>query len=327
MGSRVWRQVRRPDRPRRNHLRRLNETARGLTLNAIGLGTIKRGGYLISHTPKAPPAPYRLLLGPSVQDCIDVTGRPSADLLDVPKLVELLKLIQKLGKWGQMLSVKLLVVLDGQPVSESLPQVLNCPVQPHNGRMLPLDLTGNGSKLTYQGDPDRNGFSGRLLHKIEGFDGYFFKYAGKFETSASRRGFDCITYVGTTSGAPDDAMTASPQLADAMNAKRCSIERLVSQDSPTGQTPPTAAPRTKKVTLELEQTDPQNVKDFFASKPTGYYLMWSGGHIVIVADGSVYEFAASRKGYVATPVSSWLEPYRTKRLTVRELPSKPALAT
>jgi hypothetical protein len=89
-------------------------------------------------------------------------------------------------------------------------------------------------------------------------------------------------------------------------------------------------PKTGKetaATVKLEQADPAHVKEFFAGPSAGYYLMWSGGHIVIVADGEVHEFKASApSGYATTAVTKWLEPYKTKKLTVRKLPSKPARA-
>jgi hypothetical protein len=45
---------------------------------------------------------------------------------------------------------------------------------------------------------------------------------------------------------------------------------------------------------------------------------------VLVANGEVHEFKASApSGYACTPVLEWLEPYKTKKLTVRRLPKKP----
>ena len=76
----------------------------------------------------------------------------------------------------------------------------------------------------------------------------------------------------------------------------------------------------------LDAADPKYVKEFFKSNTTGYYLMYSGGHVVLVVDGVVHEFAGSKRGYGATDVGKWLEPYKTMKLTVREPPSKPALA-
>jgi hypothetical protein len=79
--------------------------------------------------------------------------------------------------------------------------------------------------------------------------------------------------------------------------------------------------------VKLELADPEYVKEFFAGPSAGYYLMWSGGHIVLVADGQVNEFKASTpSGYTCTAVAQWLEPYKTKKLTVRKLPGKPARA-
>jgi len=179
-------------------LRRLNETATPLKLNAISIGTIAYGGYGISFTVPAPPKPYQLFLGPSTVagDYLEVTAANPKDMLTAKNQLDLLKLIQKRNAWGQTLAVKLFVVLDGTVISESTPQNLPCPVQPHTGKMLPLDETNNGPKLTYQGDSEQGPFYGRMFHKIVGFDGYFFKYGGQFETNNVHRGFDCITYAG-----------------------------------------------------------------------------------------------------------------------------------
>ena len=81
------------------------------------------------------------------------------------------------------------------------------------------------------------------------------------------------------------------------------------------------------VKVKLEAADPAHVKGFFSSAAAGSYLLWSGGHIVLVVDGTVYEFKASApSGYCSTPVATWLEPYKTKKLTVRKLPARPARA-
>jgi hypothetical protein len=69
------------------------------------------------------------------------------------------------------------------------------------------------------------------------------------------------------------------------------------------------------------------VKEYFAGASNGYFLMWSGGHVVIVANGEVHEFKASvPSGYCRTEVAKWLAPYKTKKLTVRQLPSNPVRA-
>ncbi len=68
-------------------------------------------------------------------------------------------------------------------------------------------------------------------------------------------------------------------------------------------------------------------KEFFKTNKTGHYLMWSSGHIVVVADETVHEFAESRSGYHSSAVADWLKNYKTVKLTVRKLNSKPPLAT
>ena len=229
------------------------------------------------------------------------------------------------------------VSLDGTVISESTPQNLPCPVQYHNGKMLPLDETNNGAKLTYQGDSEEGPFYGRMLHKIDGMDGYFFKYAGQFETDTSHRGFDCITYAGTTCGAPVTSMGVTADMAAAVNATKCTLEKPAPPPpTPKGAaTPPKTAPAAASaaatpapatIKVELENTEPQNVKDFFAKSSDGYYLLWSGGHVVVVANGTVHEFALSKKGYFTSSVETWLDPYKNMKLTLRKLPGKPALA-
>ena len=54
--------------------------------------------------------------------------------------------------------------------------------------------------------------------------------------------------------------------------------------------------------------------------------MWSGGHVVLVVEGKVNEFAHSKGGYAQSDVEDWLEPYKTMKLTVRRLASAPARA-
>ena len=75
--------------------------------------------------------------------------------------------------------------------------------------MLPLDETNNGAKLTYQGDPDANDFHGRMFAQVPGYDKFVFVWAGRFETNPEHRGFDCITYAGTTCGAANTHMAES----------------------------------------------------------------------------------------------------------------------
>lgn len=222
---------------------------------------------------------------------------------------------------------RLYVVLNDQVISESNMQILNCPVQPHNGKMLPLDEVNNGRKLTYQGDPDagENGeYWGRMFHQIAGYDGYFFRYLSSLETDNAKRGFDCITYAGAACGASIHRMKASADLAASLDATACSVETSVEKPGTKG-----APPTVTKATAALENAELKYVKEFFRTNTTGYFLMWSTGHIVLVGNGVVHEFTpkAGISGYAATPVQTWLETTKAKKLTVRKLPKKPALAT
>jgi hypothetical protein len=208
----------------------------------------------------------------------------------------------------------------GNVVSTSEGQQLPAPVQPHNGRLLALDRFNNGPPLTYQ--EDETGYCGRLFAQIPGYSKYLFIYhytisgGGQLETNQRYRGFDCTTYVGTTCGASNMHMAASEDLANSLGASQVSITRLV-KDKKGKETPQV---------IQLEKTDPANVKEFFAGAPRGYYVIYSSKHIVLVAEGVVHEFAESKGGYDATEVMRWLKPYTGAKLTVRQLATRPARA-
>lgn len=298
-------------------LRRLNEIAMPLKLNGIAPAAISAGGYAITFAPAAPPPPYKLFLGPSAPpgDCLDVTWfepGPHKSLVTLKNLPALLKLIEKRGAWGpQTLPMKMFVTLNGSVISESPPQNLPCPVRPHYGATLPLVQPTQIPKMPWIAD-------GRFFYKkFDGVDGYFFMYNHQLETDNANRGFNCTTYVGTTCGLlnPHREMSgASDELAKALGATKCTLEK------------PGPAPGAT-VKIELENTDPQNVKDFFLKNSGGYYLLWQKDHVVIAANGTVHEFSQENKGYLPTPVATWLKPYKTEKLTLRKLPGKPALAS
>jgi hypothetical protein len=205
-------------------------------------------------------------------------------------------------------------------VSTSEVQLLPAPVQPHNGRLLALDRLNNGPKLTYQGDA--TGYHGRMFAQIPGYSKYLFIYhytisgGGQLETDQQYRGFDCTTYVGTTCAGSNMHMAASEDLANSLGASPVSITRVVKDKK---------GKETTQV-IQLEKTEPANVKEFFAGSPRGYYLIFSNSHIVLVAEGVVHEFAESKSGYDATEVTRWLKPYTNMKLTVRQLATRPARA-
>jgi hypothetical protein len=121
-------------------------------------------------------------------------------------------------------------------------------------------------------------------------------------------------------------MAESSDLAAALGATACTVSAEEEVPPPKGS-PKGTAPTTKTVTITLDSALPKHVKTFFTSNKTGSFLIYSGGHIVLVVDGTVHEFSSSKGGYVSTAVDTWLEPYKEKRLTVRKLPNRPALAS
>lgn len=311
--------------PPRETLKRLDRMANPLVLKPITMSRVTRGGYVIGCTGcdggALPPAGkgYTLHLGfHDLENTIEVTNRAANDFLGSDNLGAVLTIFQKLNRWATPVQCQLHLKYKGVLISSSNTQTLNAPVKPHNGCMLPLDEVNNGAKLTYQGDPQAKDFHGRMFYQVPGYDKYVFVYAGMLETNTNFRGFDCITYAGTTCGASIMHMAESDDLATSLGATTVSHVHK-SKDDKTGEE--------KSVTVTLESADPAHVKEFFVATSTGYFLMWSGGHIVIVADGEVHEFkAGTPSGYSRRPVADWLEPYKKEKLTVRKLPSKPARA-
>ena len=311
--------------PHGQTLNRLDRLANPLVLKPISLGKVANGGYIIAFATcdggSLPPngSGYTLHLGfPAEANSIEVTGRPSSDLLSNTNLGDVLKILEKLACWATPVQCQLYLRYKGSTIGSSNKQAVCAPVQPHNGIMLPLDEEHNGAKLTYQGNPEAKDFHGRMFAQVPGYDKNVFVWAGKFETDPDFRGFDCITYAGSTCGASNTHMAESIDLADSLGA--------TSVDHVHKGTDPKTSKQTS-VNVKLEEAAPEYVKEFFASNSTGYFLLWSGGHIVIVANGEVHEFKASApSGYRCTAVAEWLEPYKSKKLTVRRLPKKPARA-
>jgi hypothetical protein len=307
-------------------LKKLNWLASPLAFQQIAASKrIQDGGYRMKLDPSTPmpPSPYRTWVGRPEGGGFrgfEVSGRPGWDLMSGQHLSELLKLVDRLDCWASPMEVHLIVTLNAHIVSISKPPAtLIAPVRPHNGRLLRLDEAGNGPALTYQGDPSADQFWGRWLVKVDGYDKYLFGYRfdpangkSRLETDASKRGFDCTTYAGSVCvpGLDPRHMNSSVAVANAAGATACSV----------------IDPETNKQ-VALEGVKPKLVKEFFKANKTGYYLLWSSGHIVIVANGEVHEFSGSAGGYrSASSVTAWLEPYDSTLLTVRKLGSKPPLA-
>lgn len=328
--------------PDRRTLDLLNQSTIPLAFSeeAIVTKAVRKGGYKLGYkipgARKAPipfaQGPYRVLLGhASTTNAVDITGRSNSDILGVAEFAKLLHLIEDEDCWGNPLALRLFVskprfgditigiryldwVLDKiervlyEDITESTPVDFPCPVRPLEGKLLPLNEDG---ELKYLGDSSIPKFWGRMVEKIDGYDKYIMKWGGKPELENGQRGFDCITYAGTVFGAKTTNMGHTPDLAGEIAPNILTV---------------TIPPSTESVSLENAR--PEVVKKFFGlpAASTGYYLLYSAGHVVIVADGTVHEFSEGKGGYDSTPVSDWLKPYKSTRLTVRRITRNPPLA-
>jgi hypothetical protein len=273
--------------------------------------TVPQGGYHISYETDDGgkrdtqiPDPYQVLLGPDQLNALDVSDRPRHDLLDAAKLGELLGIIDKRNAWGNTMFVKLFVILERQLIQSSDAAILRCPIEPYSGKML---STVENADLLYEGDPKTDSFWGRMFYTAPGFDKYLFVWGGRLELEPAKRGFDCITYAGTTCGAKHTDMGGSgATLADALHATPVVHDKVT-----------------------LDKASKEHLTSFFEKNKAGYYLMYSTGHVTLVVDGCVYEFKPNQpgnKGFVPTPTSDWVTTH-LGGWTLRKLASKPPLAS
>lgn len=287
-------------------LQRMQDIQKPLKLSAITPDRVSKGGYKLSIHPVVPRAPYVVTLGfsESATDCVDITGRDGKDIFDKPLLEELLPIIETKKFWGTSQHIRAYVRIGSRLLSRSDAVSLPCPVQPHNGKLLPLDVESNGPSLLYLGDSQAKNFYGRMLEYVPSLEAYVFKYGGVIETKNDFRGFDCITYVGTVCGASTSNMFEASDTAAHLGAVEVEFEHKVN-DKPTK--------------VKLEKADPKLVKEFFETTRPDSYIMWGHGHVVLVVNMTVHEFAESKKGYAATEVTQWLKPYKTEKLTLRKV--------
>ena len=142
-------------------------------MDKIRLDSIDSGGYRMSYSGR--PDGARLILGvQDVQHSIDVTNRPSGDLLDAQNLPQFLACIGKQGLWGKKGTCRLFVMKGDSILTQSNPETFDSPVKPYVGRLVPS--LGIGLKYTGIG-------TGRYLH-IPSIDNcYYFAYGGRFESA------------------------------------------------------------------------------------------------------------------------------------------------
>jgi hypothetical protein len=327
--------------PHGQTMKRLDRLANPLELNAITLARLhsqyqdrrmvanRGGGYSISYktcdggplpTAKGNYSVYLTVGRP--ENAINVTQCPAKDVVNGYTLPRLLAILDDEGLWGQAVECRLELRYSDFVISTSAPQKLQAPVEPHNGRMVPLDQDNNGPKLTYQGHPLP--FHGRMFVEVPGYPKPLFWWDDRFETDIGYRGFDCITYVGTACGGSNFHMKTNPDLAAHLGATAVTASIT------------TTDPKSKKATTEskvLDYAKPDEVRQFFSAAPTACYVIWRGDaapgtHVVLVVDGVVHEFNRKEKdginGYGKTPILQWIDNNTDKKLTVRQLPARPA---
>lgn len=271
-----------------------------------GAKTLADGGFQIGYkgigrkTYRMPKTFKMLLQVSSLPKYVLVTGRPPNDLIDAARMPFVLKAIEASGRFAVTVQCKLIVERDGKKLSESKPKSLPTPVQPHNGKLLPLDEKNNGPSLTYQGNVSAKKFYGRTIVKIDGVDKLYFMYYSGFETAASHRGFDCTTYAGTVLGVPFIHQKTGASIRQHLGLSACTLKK---DDG-------------KTVTLSNASSD--DIKKYFEKKRSGVFLLYKSSHVMLAYDNEVHEFTKtdSVDGYRCTAINTRLDELKSSKLTL-----------
>jgi hypothetical protein len=296
-------------------------------LNNDASKPVVSGGYRISYEGSLPPTGYQILLniagtstGPAQgqklgphEKFLDVTKRPKHDLISWDSLPDVLRMIGEQRLWATRALVTLFVTRAGIVITRSNSEFMHCPVKPYSGnlrsfleafsaRTYAFGEESGTPPLLYTGKADGSG--GGSFFFMPPIDGKFYFLTpltcsdgdthGRFACDNSRRGFDCITFVGAVLGVDPKtgAMSATGnELAEHLKAESCNVENKTAAE----------------------------IKKFFADHRSGLYIMWSGGHVVLVVDGVIHEFTFG--GYKRTAIENWSS---MKRYSVR-MPPKVSL--
>jgi hypothetical protein len=264
-----------------------------LYLKKPQLGKITHGGYVIGYE-GALSRDVTLSLGlPDLTNAMDVTGRNKDDLLDRTNLPTFLSLIGKQRTWwGGQGTCRLYVRRGGTIIAQSNVEEFPCPVRPFAGRLSPA--LGKCPLLRYTGTPPHYA-DGRFLHMPAIDGGYYFRYGSHFETDDSKRGFNCITYVGAVMGVPVESNAMSAFGTQLANFCGC-------------------APSTGCENVTLQEAR------IFLKSHWGTYIMWSQSHIVIVVNGWVHEFREQLGRYNMQAIDQWT--HKSARWWVRRSPKQ-----
>jgi hypothetical protein len=261
-----------------------------LMLRKIRTDKIAKGGYKISFTPG-----YRwtrnfrnylacrntkLGVDDNLDDlsqlphCVDVTKCDPSALLSADNVKEFLSCLEALGgdPWGNIRYCALYVVRDNAIVSHSKnSESFTCPVQPYSGT-LGLDINAHEA-LPYRlpsGLIDPTPINGK----------YWFRYGGEFVTDKNMRGLNCCTY---------------PAAVFRLLKNTDSGEHLAAELGPSNAN-------------DVDGGKYHEALDFLADHPRGKYLLWydftGGGHVVLVIDGTAYEWSHTAGGYKETTIAN-----------------------
>lgn len=241
-------------------------------------------GYWISYHGNAPAGCTLRLRVLEAGAFIDVTKRPSNNLIGAEQLPAFLGAIAKVGFWERKGLCRLEVLNSSFDIAHvSEPKYFPTPVEPMRPPRWPGMAGSQRSKLVY--NPKVNGLhDGRYLLPYEIGGLLYFFHGGKLVVDKTQRGFDCVTYCGSVLGA--DGGTGcmggtGETLATALGLYECGLENLSGPEM-----------RAKLTAL-------------FEKKTSGTYLVWRADHCVICNGGTIHEFSESRGGYVETDVTLW----------------------
>jgi hypothetical protein len=285
-----------------------------IKLNRVEKTSLRNGWFKISYTGMLPPENYCMNLYLNLEiprNCsyvlpenrIDISACSKENVFrnHQDKLIQFLSLIERGRLWETEAQLRVYLTRNGGVVSASNPTALPCPVKPFEGRITPTFPYHDAEPMNYIASIGEGGkmvFEGRLLEPLAGK--YYFIRGGKLECERSKRGFDCITYVGTVLGA--DRHSSYPyQHGDTMAVHLHSIG---------------AAEKTG-----LDKVPTTEIIAYVNANKSTTFFAWSGGHTVLIVQGRVHEFniPIGEPGYRQHDAESYFGRFRRKKWSLRKV--------
>ncbi len=229
-------------------------------------------------------AGYRLNLLVDKRGLMDVTGVPSGSHLGGRRLLEFLRILDRLepGKWGQSIYCQL-VVCDDQGIEvsggRSATVLVKAPVKPWVGALDPDRFAADKTimycfadrRIGYTGDKET--YFGQYLRKVPGDNNasrLYFTFKNTLQTDPTYRGFDCICFVGNIYQVePGPAYMGGEAMAAELDGEAA---------------------------VELNRSELVKFLKTEEGK-TGWYLIYTKGHVGLIRDGVLYECKPSGRGF------------------------------